>query len=184
MTLGPVLISAGTSIVVTLMIEFLAKPYAEARKDRILEKYRALRTVRISCGRIMSLASALATDMSTLSPEHWKLISAEHTKMRDEIATEARGIQLVVFSYGDEMPSYVPNDLGSYAGYVIGAAVVDGPREVAAANIIVASQPFVDYFKAKRLRRLGRRRRLKSQLKQRERGNAEQASARSGAPEE
>lgn len=42
----PALISALTAAVVTLLIEYAAKPHLEARKDRVLEKVRGRRELR------------------------------------------------------------------------------------------------------------------------------------------
>lgn len=54
------LVSAGTALIVTLLVEYMAKPWLEARKDRILSEVKALRELRVFLGKIEATAIKLS----------------------------------------------------------------------------------------------------------------------------
>ncbi|WP_123798469.1 hypothetical protein [Amycolatopsis keratiniphila] len=67
------LISALTAAVVTLFIEYLAKPRLEARKDRIIEGARHRRALKAELMSIFATASHLKFEASVQWPrEHWE----------------------------------------------------------------------------------------------------------------
>jgi len=73
MDLQTILTSAGTAAVVTLLVEYAAKPKLEARKDRIVENARQRRKLGIELISIFSEASRLKFEASTQWPrEHWE----------------------------------------------------------------------------------------------------------------
>ncbi|MEU4672536.1 hypothetical protein AB0F91_32300 [Amycolatopsis sp. NPDC023774] len=81
------LISAGTAAAVALLIEYLAKPSLEARKDRILEQGRVRRDVRariLSLGmRVSGLAPRMAGDRSP-DIERVENLAAETQRLADD----------------------------------------------------------------------------------------------------
>jgi hypothetical protein len=59
--LASILASAGVALVTTLLVEYLAKPWLEARKERILDKSRQRRAALTNFLRTINLANRLLT---------------------------------------------------------------------------------------------------------------------------
>lgn len=83
--MGSILISASVAAVVTLLVEYLAKPSLEARKDSIIEAQRLTRSVAAK----LALADHLFTKLSAVWNQDSPMQSFENpeTTMRRVIAT-------------------------------------------------------------------------------------------------
>ena len=74
------LVSAATAAVVTLLVEYAAKPRLESRKDRIVEKYRSIRDLD---RRLLSLVITSSDRNSVLRSELSEDIRAAITSSLD-----------------------------------------------------------------------------------------------------
>lgn len=173
MNLTTILVSAGTSVLVTLLIEFFAKPYLEARKDRILDRYRAQRTVQTACGHILAVASALATSPRMSSQEEQRILNEEFNRLRQELYEQAEKVKGALMSHGYAMTDLERNTLAKYCSVVQGLSISQKLRSDMAREAVLYSSPIVDYlFPYMRVRRLiqrltqrfGKSRKLQQQL--------------------
>lgn len=78
------LISAGTALVVTLLVEYAAKPWLEVRKDRILNERRAHRDYRIALRKTETAALKLV-GVATGGAESEEVARERSAKLTDAL---------------------------------------------------------------------------------------------------
>ena len=83
-----ILASAGVAIVTTLLVEYLAKPGLEARKERILEDRRQQRTALNNMKQSLYLATRLVlyeegVNDGSIPPEQFQKAVAEFAEKRN-----------------------------------------------------------------------------------------------------
>ena len=166
MTWSTVLISAGTSALVALLIEVTIKPYIDARKERIIEKRRAIRDVEAGLGRIVTLATIYSTDTPhRLSNEARGRFNEEMRRYRASILDDTRHLEGILLKQAMYLTEPERQLLSGFVGRVRGILMSDRQRQEIAIEIVALGSPVADSFiGGRRLRRLGRSRRIRRQL--------------------
>jgi hypothetical protein len=84
-----ILASAGVAVVTTLLVEYLAKPWLEARKDRILEKKREMRDAIKGILQVHNLLGRLLVDKKhidyELPEEYLRKVTDQHPEKVDGV---------------------------------------------------------------------------------------------------
>lgn len=105
MTSGTILVSAITSALVTLAIEWLAKPRLEARKERILALHHARRVFEKNVVTVLGNSAKLSTDAASQLPRD---ISVElHRTIREEINRSATRVEDTTREMVDNLADYL-----------------------------------------------------------------------------
>lgn len=142
-----VLISALTAAIVTLFIEYCAKPHLEARKDRVVETHRLRRDL---LARLLTLTNLQANIGALTHPQSWEIgkaalykTSSEAIKLRDDFAK----LFLALTGNQQLIATKLIRDVEAVAGKLVALVLimeaenlvaVDGPdQEIRVAELIL-----------------------------------------------
>lgn len=116
------LISACTSGVVALGIEWLAKPRLEARKERLLARNRALAEIRRQLGRILELSIRLSKypRMSGLDSERQAEMRRPYNEYIERARTSINALDEAISDLSPELPRGFYSLFTGYLGHAMG----------------------------------------------------------------
>jgi hypothetical protein len=115
-TLNTVLISASTSASVALVIEWAAKPGLEARKERILERYRMQRDIARQLKVISMNVGTLQSDIQASDDLHQQIVLRFQQERRVAIIEAGQKIGETVVDVGPYMNAHVRALVSNVAG--------------------------------------------------------------------
>lgn len=162
-----VAISAGLSAVVSgfvaLVADLFARPRLEARKERILERYRARRQFFGCLGRSIAAAGAMSTAIPDgMSKQQQELYLAEVTRQRESVIVFSRELQERSVDFLLYESVHVRRLAALTLGKIRGLAMSDLPNVEAGAQIESVASPLTDFIGTSRVHRLKRRSLLRS----------------------
>ncbi|WP_219505298.1 hypothetical protein [Nonomuraea ceibae] len=137
MNLEPVLVAAAVSLVVTLGIEYVAKPRLEARKERILEAMRARRDLLSRVAVVAMTATAAAADIpDEASSEVQDKIRAEQARQFDRLEGEVLGLADDAGRYLSTFAGPVRTLIGDYLFVQRGVLMSERSRSEQCAQVL------------------------------------------------
>jgi hypothetical protein len=146
--MSPVLVSALTSAVVALGVEWLAKPQLEARKERILARYRAMAEVKRLLASIMLDASTLSSARmpSGLNEERRRAWRDEYQRISERVVTMTRSLEEALLLVAPFTRDRIRTVLGHYVGYARGIALSDRTWGDKGEILVECTGPLLDVF--------------------------------------
>jgi hypothetical protein len=134
--------SAATAIIVTLAIEYFAKPRLEARKERILELLRARRELLSVITKLSLSAKMYGEDLPATAPQDlrraWR---DERDRHYQALQQQSRQLMDDVARYAHAYPRQLDDVLIGYATTVHGIMLSMRPRRRKAAHIADLGTP-------------------------------------------
>ena len=156
-------LSAGVSGLVTLVADLFARPGLEARKERILERFRAKREFRGLLGRIVvSAQMVMGTPPNSMTPDHREIFFAEVRTQREFIVTASRELQDRSVDFLPQESPRIRRVAGVVVGRIRGVGLSDKPNVQAGVEIAVAAGPLMDLLSTSRRHYFRRRSYLRS----------------------
>jgi hypothetical protein len=144
--------SASVAAVVTLMIEYSAKPRLEARKDRILERERSKRKAAQLLLEVTQIAGQLSYREEIARDAEVRRRLAEHTtQLRQRLVQISDELVSLTPAFALELPGPVNRSLGLAMGNIKGAAVSSKLNAEVADELTEVAAPVADYLAAYRL---------------------------------
>lgn len=156
--------SLGMSTIVTLVIEYFAKPYLEARKDRILERHRAWRMVILSAEHAKRLVGALLFQARNADAVTSQSDKNEFSRVRQLLYDEAEKIRSVTMNHNSGMETNEELLLAAYSGQAINASRTAGLQVEVTEHIAELSVLVTNYFKHRPRTTRGRNKKLRPLL--------------------
>ncbi len=145
-----------------LIIEVFLRPWIDARKERMLDRWRAVRD--IESGLFAIGAYSVVYGMETpqnLSNETRTRFNEEMRYQRDQIMIENRKLDALLLRHARKMSDDETELLGRYLGLVRGILLSDKPRNQVSSEISGLTAPVADNFiRWGGLRRMKRKKRL------------------------
>jgi hypothetical protein len=158
-------VSLVTSTLVTLLIEYIAKPSLEARKERILESRRARRKLVGLLADILIVAGGLSADAASgMTPEQRRIFEGRLREAKPRIVECGKEVTQVLVTIGAELSKDERRAVSLFSGYVRGVGLSEQLRTEISHDLLLATSPMMDYFAARRLGRICRRRHLRHAL--------------------
>lgn len=113
--------AAATAAIVTLVVEYAAKPRLEARKERILAAHRSRRELSIAIRGICVTAAFLGIDMpkDAVGAARTKLL-AERARKYEQMCEQARRMFDLVDAHAATYPGWMMEAVMSYIGNMQG----------------------------------------------------------------
>lgn len=144
--MSTILVSVITSSVVALGIEWLAKPRLEARKEKILERYRALVQVGRLLASIMTMASKLSNSSfpSGLNELSRRALREEYERTNENIVSAIRSLEEATLAVALFMNGRIHAVLISYVGYSLGVALSDATWMDKGTKLVECTYPLLN----------------------------------------
>jgi len=156
-------LSAIVSAFVALLADFFARPGLEARKERILERYRAKREFRGLLSRVVVASSSMLSPApANMTAAQQELYTGEVAVQRESVVALSRDLQNRSVDFLLYESPRVRKLTSWIVGSMRGVAISDKEDQQAAAEILVLTSPLMDllalsrwhYLKRRSLRRM------------------------------
>lgn len=133
-------VSATTSALVALGVEWAAKPRLEARKDAILARRRSETELRRQLLRIREAAIRLNTfDVEGTVFKYRSVIRRESKTTTDRLVDAVQVLDLVVTDLAPDLLPDAYELYAAYLGYLIAAIEIDEPWESKSRSLLLAT---------------------------------------------
>jgi len=144
------LVSAGVSGLVTLAADYFARPGLEARKERLLERYRAKRDFGTLLMRVQIAAAVMLGEVpADFSAEQRAAYDDEMQRQRDAVQEATRLMEEQLPLFAVQLPRKVQEPVTRYAGWARGIAISDKSRQDAAVELGTITAPLNDFFNSR-----------------------------------
>jgi hypothetical protein len=155
-------ISVGVAGLVTLGLDFVARPRLEARKERLLDRYRAVHEAGQRLMAISMAAGMLAhTQEPAVDANALQSFREEVERIRLSIVQETVELQAAMPRFILAAPALLQATVPGVVGRIRGIALSSRSHNDVGEEVGLFVAGPADYLLATRLRRLGRRRRLR-----------------------
>ncbi|GAA3129139.1 hypothetical protein JOF29_007321 [Kribbella aluminosa] len=134
--------SAATAIIVTLAIEYLAKPRLEARKERILGVIRTRQEVLAVITKLSIVAKMYGDDLPATAPlDLQRRVKVERDRLYKVLEDQSRHLMDDVARYAGVYRGPLRDILIEYTGAVHGVMLSMRPRQRKAAHLAQLGKP-------------------------------------------
>jgi hypothetical protein len=144
------------STIVTLAIEYFAKPHLETRKDQLLERHRTRRAIFGSAEHTKSLVGALLFQARSANANIPESTKEEFSRVRQLLYDEAEKIRNMTMTHNFDME---PNEallLAAYSGQTISISQAAGLQAEATERIAGLSVLVTGYLEHRPRTKRGR----------------------------
>jgi len=153
--------SAGLSVIVTLIADYFARPGLEARKERLLDRYRARREFQGLVNRILVSASAMSSDPSvSMTPAEAAIFSVQIDQQRVAVRDAANRLQDTATGFLMAESPRVRQVAARATGWILGIAVSGKTNLEAGIELLVVGGQLADLLALPKKRVLKRRAQL------------------------